>query len=494
MLKEETEVFVRFVDLFAGIGGLRKGLELALESFGIRSKCLFSCEINNRAQETYRLNFNETPVGDIRQVSALPEHDVLLAGFPCQAFSYAGKQKGFADTRGTLFFEVERLIESSSKKPGLLLLENVRGFTTHDSGRTFETVKNRLEALGYHVNALLLNSSNFGVPQNRLRVYLVCQLNSKPPLQIISDSGPADSHKFKDRFLQAELFSSKNNPFKYVKDILEDQVDEKYLCTPTFIQQLKGALGDKPFETLHGYRLIDYRGGNSLHSWDLGIKGNCSADEKKFLTTLIENRRKKQFGTHQDGKSLTIEQIKTFWNKSDLEEMLTSLTIKGYVRKEVDGKFNPTCGNMSFEVFKFLDPESVSITVVSSDAHRLGVVANGAPRRITPRECARLQGFPDSFILHPSDLSAYHQLGNSVSVPVVTAIFNDLIKNGCEVFSTQMEFVSQNNSHRPVLSTAQSVKGKFEAPKYLQKYPYTSHISQRPKRHQLSVIRHQGGG
>ena len=492
MLKAETEGFLRFVDLFAGIGGLRKGLELALESFGINSKCLFSCEINNRAQETYHLNYNETPVGDIRQVSALPEHDVLLAGFPCQAFSYAGKQKGFADTRGTLFFEVERLIEASSKKPTLLLLENVRGFTTHDSGRTFETVKSRLESLGYHVNALLLNSSNFGVPQNRLRVYLVCQLNSKPPLTIISDSGPADSHKFKDRVLQADLFSDKIQKFKYVKDILEDSVDDKYVCTPTFVKQLKEALGDKPFETLHGYRLIDHRGGNSLHSWDLGIKGYCSPKEKEFLTTLIENRRKKQFGTHQDGKSLTIEQIKTFWVETNLEEMLTSLVKKGYLRKEVDGKFNPTCGNMSFEVFKFLDPHSVSITVVSSDAHRLGVVANGTPRKITPRECARLQGFPDSFILNPSDLCAYHQLGNSVSVPVVTEIFNDLIKNNCEVFGVLRELASHNNVHPEALSSTQSVKGHLEVPKYLQKY--SNHTLQRPKRTQLSVIRHPGGG
>lgn len=493
MLKTETEVLLRFVDLFAGIGGLRKGLESALESFGITSKCLFSCEINNRAQETYQLNFNETPVGDIRQVPALPEHDVLLAGFPCQAFSYAGKQKGFADTRGTLFFEVERLIESSQNKPKLLLLENVRGFTTHDSGRTFETIKSKLEALGYHVNALLLNSSNFGVPQNRLRVYLVCQLNSKPPLNIISDSGPADSHKFKDRFIQADFLSIQSKPFKYVKDILEDQVDAKYLCTPTFVRQLKKALGDKPFETLHGYRLIDHRGGNSLHSWDLGIKGTCTPEQKKFLTTLIENRRKKQFGTHQDGKCLTVEQIKTFWPESNLEEMLTSLLKKGYLRKDVDEKYNPTCGNMSFEVFKFLDPDSVSITVVSSDAHRLGVVANGTPRRITPRECARLQGFPDSFILHPSDLSAYHQLGNSVSVPVVTEIFNDLIKNGCEVFSDFRDLASQNKIDTPPLTSAKLVKGQFEAPKYLQKYSYLSHTLQRPKRQQLSVIRHQDG-
>lgn len=116
---------------------------------------------------------------------------------------------------------------------------------------------------------------------------------------------------------------------------------------------------------------------------------------------------------------------------------MDSLVLMGYL-KEVNGKYNPVCGNMSFEVFKFLDPSSISITVVSSDAERLGVVQNGRPRRITPRECARLQGFPDSFHLHPVDSFAFHQLGNSVSVPVVTSIFNDFFKNN--------KLIAENNS------------------------------------------------
>jgi DNA (cytosine-5)-methyltransferase 1 len=138
---------IRFVDLFAGIGGIRKGLELSLEKMGFEGNCVFSSEIHPQSQETYKLNFGETPSGDITTIDTLPEHDVLLAGFPCQAFSYAGKQKGFGDTRGTLFFEVERLLSSVKNKPKLLLLENVRGFTTHDEGRTFATVKSSLENL-----------------------------------------------------------------------------------------------------------------------------------------------------------------------------------------------------------------------------------------------------------------------------------------------------------------------------------------------------------
>jgi len=144
------------------------------------------------------------------------------------------------------------------------------------------------------------------------------------------------------------------------------------------------------------------------------------------MNALISNRRKKHFGAHQDGKKLNIEQIRTFWNRKDINETITSLISKGYL-KENEGKFNPVAGNMSFEVFKFLDPDSISITVVSSDANRLGIVQNGIPRRLTPRECARLQGFPDSFKLHEEDNSSYHQLGNSVSVPVIKNIFEDII-------------------------------------------------------------------
>ena len=182
------------------------------------------------------------------------------------------------------------------------------------------------------------------------------------------------------------------------------------------------------FNKLHGTRLIDFRGGNSLHSWDLGIKGECSSAERNLMNLLIANRRKKVFGTHQDGKSLTLEQIKIFYLNDDLEQLITSLLAKGYLKEECD-KYGPVCGNLSFEVFKFLDPDSISITLTSADAHRLGIVINNRPRRLTPRECARLQGFPDSFKLHPDDRATYKQLGNSVSVPVVEAVIMDYFQN-----------------------------------------------------------------
>lgn len=173
----------------------------------------------------------------------------------------------------------------------------------------------------------------------------------------------------------------------------------------------------------------------------MGKNGHCSDTEKLLMDAIISNRRKKHFGADKDGKKLNIDQIKSFWDRPNLNETLNSLVAKGYL-KQADGKFNPVCGNMSFEVFKFLDPLSISITIVSSDAHRLGVVQNGVPRKITPRECARIQGYPDTFKLHKNDIFAYHQLGNSVSVPVISVIFNDLITNNEQLFSQKRFGVS----------------------------------------------------
>lgn len=417
---------IKYIDLFSGVGGIRLGASQALENNGIDSKCVLSSEIDDKACQTYNLNFGETPQGDIREIQEIEPFDFLLAGFPCQPFSYAGKKRGFGDTRGTLFFEIERILEKY--KPKAFLLENVRGLKTHDGGRTFETIINKLHNLGYGTTDLLLNSSDFGVPQNRVRLYILGILNETPEMSLITNLGATDSHDFKYR--QLSLFDTKRETHT-VKDILEENVDKKYVCSDEFIEQLRSVIGDD-LSKLDGYRLIDYRGGQSLHSWELGRKGKCSEQEIKFMNLLIQNRRKHNFGTQQDGKKLTIEQIKTFYKDDDILDVIESLISKGYLKVEND-KYNPVCGNMSFEVFKFLDPDSIAITLTSSDANRLGVVQNNIPRRITPRECARLQGFPDTFIVNPVDNYAYKQFGNSVSVPVIEAVVSDFIQHNKDV-------------------------------------------------------------
>ena len=420
---------IKFIDLFAGIGGIRIGVTEALKDFKIESKCVLSSEIDAKACETYNLNFGEYPSGDIKAITDIESFDFLLGGFPCQPFSYAGKRKGFGDTRGTLFFEVERILRSYS--PKAFLLENVRGLYTHDGGRTFQTIIGKLHELGYGTYDLLLNSSDFGVPQNRVRLYILGIKDADVKMSLVTNLGAADSHSFKKNNDQLDFFSiGEEKRYCSVGKILESSVSEKYYCSKEFENQLRSVVGND-LSVLHGYRLIDYRGGQALHSWELGKKGKCSEDEIEFMNLLIQNRRKPIFGKEQDGKKLTIEQIKTFYKKGNIQEVIESLISKGYL-KEDSGKYNPVCGNMSFEVFKFLDPDSVSITLTSSDSNRLGVIQNNRPRRITPRECARLQGFPDSFIVNLDDAFAYKQFGNSVSVPVIRAVISDFLKNNLE--------------------------------------------------------------
>ena len=414
---------IKFVDLFAGTGGIRLGFQMACSSLGIESQCVFSSEIDDDACASYFLNFNENSKCDIREIDTIPNFDFLLAGFPCQAFSYAGKRKGLGDTRGTLFFEVERLLRKY--RPKGFLLENVRGLITHDNGNTFQTIINCLEELGYTIEYRLLNSCNFGVPQNRVRIYIVGLLDKQVQLSLKSDLGPSDSHTFKQTKKEYSLFPEDNKTYTTIGDILEPNVHEKYYCSDLFVKQLINAIGND-FSKLDGCRLIDYRGGQAIHSWDLGLKGICSDDEKLFMSLLISNRRKKIFGEHQDGKALSKEQIRTFYTKNNLNEILNSLLEKGYISCK-DGKYNPVAGNMSFEVFKFLDPNSISTTLTASDTNRLGVVHNGKPRRITPREAARIQGYPDSYELIKNDKAVYKQMGNGVSVPVIKAIMTDYL-------------------------------------------------------------------
>ncbi|MCA1990935.1 MAG: DNA cytosine methyltransferase, partial [Coleofasciculus sp. S288] len=212
-----------------------------------------------------------------------------------------------------------------------------------------------------------------------------------------------------------------------VADILEDNPDVKYDCSPEFVKALKRILGND-LSQLHGRRLIDYRGGHSIHSWELGLRGECTPDEISLMNLFILKRRNKTFGRHQDGKLLSQEQIATFFKHPDLDKILESLVSKKYL-KRVNGLYKPLAGNFSFEVYKFLDPSKIAVTLVASDANRIGVYQNNRVRRITPREAARLQGFPDSFILHPDDDKAYYQLGNSVSINVVKAVAQDVIWN-----------------------------------------------------------------
>lgn len=241
----------RFIDLFAGIGGIRLGFE------SVGGHCVFSSEFDEDACATYEANFGEHPSGDITKIEAkdIPDFDVLLAGFPCQAFSIIGKKEGFAnETCGTLFFDVERILKE--KRPPAFLLENVRNLTAHDHGNTFKTIKTHLEALGYHVHAKVLNALDYGVPQNRHRIIIVGFLDDVDfefPL-------PIDSSRRKT-----------------LKDILETNVDAKYYVKDRIresrLERLKDPDFPKPYISHE-----NMSGSVTPHEYSSALRAGASAN------------------------------------------------------------------------------------------------------------------------------------------------------------------------------------------------------------------------
>jgi len=303
------DVDFTFIDLFAGIGGIRIPFH---ENGG---QCVFTSEWDNFAQKTYRINFGETPEGDITTIKSneIPDFDILLAGFPCQPFSQAGLKKGFEDTRGTLFFEIERIIKD--KRPKAFMLENVKQLKGHNKGRTLETILAHLTSLNYDVKFEVLRAADFGVPQNRERLFIV----------------GFDKDRLLECYWQKFTFPDSLNIPTRVGDILEEVVDEKYTISDRIY---KGHIRRKQEHIVKGNGF-----GFSLFT------------ESSPYTNTISARY------YKDGSEILID-----------------------------------CG---------------------SDSN---------PRKLTPRECARLQGFPEHFIIPVSDTQSYKQFGNSVAIPVVAAV------------------------------------------------------------------------
>lgn len=418
---------LRFIDLFSGIGGIRKGFELACEDLGIEYECVFTSEIKPYAIDVFKQNHpNESIAGDITQIEAseIPDFDFILAGFPCQAFSAAGKRLGFEDTRGTLFFEVERIIKE--KDPYGFVLENVEGLVNHDKknpkdkiGRTLSLILKHLEALDYKINWRVLNAKDFGVPQDRKRIYIVGTKKKKPDLEKFEKS-----HLVLSSILESGLPTSDSD---FVKLILSHY----------------------PISELSGKSIKDKRGGeNNIHSWDIEYKGSISSQQKKLLNTMLKERRKKKWAEEygidwMDGMPLTIVQIRTFFDCDNLEEMLDDLVCKKYLRKEHPKKkvgnrrvpdetlplgYNIVAGKMSFEVGKILDPNGIAPTLVAMDMQHLFVIDGNGLRPLSLREGLRLFGYPDDYKFDVSIQDGYDLLGNTVVVPVIKEVSKRILE------------------------------------------------------------------
>ena len=310
--KNNEDATYKMIDLFCGIGGTRLGFQLTGQV-----QSVFSSEIDRFASKTYKTNFGETPYGDITLIDekSIPDHDILVGGFPCQAFSMAGKKLGFEDTRGTLFFDIARII--NEKRPKAFLLENVKNLKGHNKGETFKVIKQALDALDYEVFTEVFSSKDFGVPQNRERIYIVG----------FDKSVVTNWNDFS--------FPTPPKPKICVGDILEKKVDIKYTISDTLWQG-------------HQRRKQEHKDkGNGF--------GYSLFNEDSPYTNTISARY------YKDGSEVLIAQEK----------------------------------------------------------------AN--PRKLTPREAARLQGFPEQFIIPVSDTQSYKQFGNTVSVPVVNAIATEIL-------------------------------------------------------------------
>ena len=419
---------LRFIDLFAGIGGIRKGLELAAVEAGYTPICVLTSEIKPYALDVLKQNHpNEEIVGDITQVDAatIPDFDILCAGFPCQAFSAAGNRLGFADTRGTLFFDVERIL--LARKPKGFILENVEGLVNHDGGKTLKTILKHLKAIGYKVSYAVLNSKYFGVPQERKRIYIVGTFNNTIKL----DNFPVVEHTLGD-ILEVGLPTIKS---RFTKLLLS-----------------KNAISE-----LYGKSIKDKRGGkDNILSWDIDLKGKTTKKEKELLNLILTERRKKKWAAEygidwMDGMPLTKEMIATFYTGSDLQKLLDSLVQKGYLvyehpkrkktkkvgnvsssYREQDTNlpkgYNIVTGKLSFEITKILDPTSIAPTLVAMDMQKLVVVDGNGLRKLTLREGLRLFGYPEDYQFDVSEKDGFDLLGNTVVVPVIRAVCNRLIK------------------------------------------------------------------
>ena len=432
---------VKFIDLFAGLGGIRLGFEQACKEKGLKSKCVLTSEIKNSAIKTYKHNFpNGIVEGDIYKIKNddVPEFDFMLAGFPCQPFSSGGKRHGFADTRGTLFFEIERFLRA--KKPEGFILENVEGLVKHDLqnksdklGNTLKTILYKLETeLHYKVSWKVLDSSNFGVPQSRKRIYIVGTKNN---------------------FIDLENYIPRS---ENLEGILEHGLE---VINSDFTKKLFHFFTK---EQLLGKSIKDKRGGeNNIHSWDLELKGECSIEQKILLNQIYKQRRRKQWAEEigidwMDGMPLTKKQISTFYSEDNLfetrnlQELLDDLVNKGYLRYEHPKKlikiqtpngeqsnrayddskpkgYNIVTGKLSFEINKILNPKNVAPTLVATDMSKIVVPDENGLRRITKREGLRLFGFPEDYTIQVDEAKTFDLLGNSVVVPVIKAIAESIL-------------------------------------------------------------------
>ena len=356
---------MRFLSLFSGIGGFEVGIKNSQKDF----ECVGYSEIDKYAINIYEKHFNHQNFGDITKVEAseLPNFDLLVAGFPCQSFSVAGQQKGFADTRGTLFFDIVRVL--TIKKPKYFLLENVRNLLSHDKGKTFSTMISILISLGYQVRWDVLNSKDFGVPQSRERIYIRGSLLNLPNDISIGDSALDEAN--------------------HIKYILNGRQGERILSSDGITTTLAATGGNQGGRTF-------------VRESKIQKIGNHSASGKGQGGNVYD----------EDGLSPTLTCQHDYPAKVRIRKVYGSMQAH---RGETDGTYTPTLTAMSSNI--------TNRPIIETEEY--------AYRAITPVECERLQGFEDNWTAEGSDgakisnTQRYKCLGNAVTTNVIQYIIDN---------------------------------------------------------------------
>lgn len=391
---------MKFIDLCCGIGGFHQ----ALTNLGM--ECVLASDIDKECRKVYKENYNLEPKGDLRniKIEEIPKFDILCAGFPCVSFSKAGNQKGFNDDRGNLFFSICKIIDYH--KPKFLLMENVRNLKTHDKGNTWDVIKNKIENLGYYLKPLILNVLQFGVPQSRERIIILCKRKDLGIIPEFHDLPNLNTHL--DSIMEPKTHEKYNltGKMKITEKVWNDflvLLNSNNISVPKFPIWTDWWDSDGENTTVTKYDkkkseeenkiLIEKRQKDFYKKYKNWIDKNrefYNSNYELLQPWLIESRK----------NDLWLGSVRKFeWqtgeNKLTMNQVLWSARGSGVRVKKLD--YSPTLVAMASMVPVY-GPKS---------------------RYITPRECARLQSFPEDFIIHEKDKIAYKQFGNAVNVNMI---------------------------------------------------------------------------
>lgn len=393
--------------MFSGIGGFELGIGLAALKAGIDATCVGYSEIDSAAIATYEEHFDHRNFGDITAIDAdgLPDFNLLVGGFPCQAFSIAGKRGGFDDTRGTLFFDVARILRA--KRPQHFILENVRGLLSHDSGRTLQTILGVLTDLGYCVEWQVLNSKNFGVPQSRERIYLVGHHGGLTAQSVFPFTGSSSLH---------------------LQEVTQGVSDAQRIYRPAVARTLKALGGGQGAQT--GLYVDE----NYFLNPDVAANIDMAKVRDHLLTTGQVAVGITREGRGAGGDRLEVREVAGTLNVTSGKglDKRSQRTGIAYHPEQVPVVRNKRSGTVVYSeregancidasYGKGLDYHGQRTGIATVDETQLKV------RRLTPLECERLQGFPDGWT-SGADTQRYRQCGNAVTVNVVEAVMDRLIE------------------------------------------------------------------